>query len=535
MADQNDWIYTYELKAANNATITLESHYNNKYVTILKPETVLVVNNDDYYDLRVIYDYKTNEVVAAYLPGTVNDDLEVDVDIMFIRKAKDNFITDGTADPTTLTLNGGAKITGDPKTLYGAIEFEKDYVRGEGTYTELLTNRPIRSTYWISFPFDVRIKDIFGLGDYTETWIIQRYRGDLRAQKGWFLETKTFWEYILDENYVMQAGQGYALSIDCEAIQWPNNRTTQYLYFPSKDRVTDITTVLPQDHTDVPEYTCSITSPADRTIKDSHWNVIGIPAFTTGWGMATETVQTIDGNFHYFYTWNPVGNVVTSASAKKYNFQFMHSYMVQYHGNIDWTVAEPAAIPARRSPNAKPEEVEFCLNLMQGDVKVDNAFITLMDNDKISTDFDMNADLVKMFNSKIANVYTIIGDVEVAANCLPMTDQSTIVPVGVQIPADGEYTFSMPNGTEGVGVTLIDGVTGERTNLALMDYTVSLEKGTFDQRFVLEISPIEHTTTAIENSEKTDAPNNVCKKLIDGVLYIIKDGKVFDARGARLQ
>lgn len=532
MADQNDWIYTYELKAANNATITLESHYNNEYVTILKPETVLVVNNDDYYDLRVIYDYKTNEVVAAYLPGTVNEDLEVDVDIMFIRYAKDNHEE---APPTTLNLVGGHKITGQEKTLYGAIEFEKDYVRGEGSYSGLASNRPIRSTYWISFPFDVRIKDIFGLGNYTETWIIQRYRGDLRAQKGWFLETKTFWEYILDENYVMKAGEGYALSIDCEAIQWPNNRTTQYLYFPSKDKVKIIDNVLPQSSTNVTEHKCTITSPADRTIKDSHWNVIGIPGFTTGWGKATETVQTIDGDFHYFYTWNPVGNVVTSASAKKYNFQFMHSYMVQYHGNIDWTVAEPAAIPARRSSNAKPEEVEFCLNLMQGDVKVDNAFITLMDNDKISTDFDMNADLVKMFNSKIANVYTIIGDVEVAANCLPMTDQSTIVPVGVQIPADGEYTFSMPNGTSGVGVTLIDGVTGERTNLALTDYTVSLEKGTYDQRFVLEISPIEHTTTAIEISEKTDAPNNVCKKLIDGVLYIIKDGKVFDARGARLQ
>lgn len=532
MADQNDWIYTYELKAANNATITLESHYNNKFVTILEPETVLVVNNADYYDLRVIYDYKTNEVVAAYLPGTVSEDLEVDVDIMFIRYAKDNH---DDAPPTTLNLVGGHKITGDEKTLYGAIEFEKDYVRGEGSYSGLASNRPIRSTYWISFPFDVRIKDIFGLGDYTETWIIQRYRGDLRASKGWFKETKTFWEYVMDVNYVMKAGEGYALSIDCEAIQWPNNRTTQYLYFPSKDKVKVIDNVLPQSYTNVPEHTCTITSPSDRTIQDSHWNVIGIPGFTTGWGKATETVQTIDGNFHYFYTWNPVGNVVTSASAKKYNFQFMHSYMVQYHGNIDWTVAEPAAIPARRSPNAKPEEVEFCLNLMQGDVKVDNAFITLMDNDKISTDFDMNADLVKMFNSKIANVYTIIGDVEVAANCLPMTDQSTIVPVGVQIPADGEYTFSMPEGTNGVGVTLIDGVTGERTNLALMDYTVSLEKGTYDQRFVLEISPIEHTTTALENSEKTNAPNNVCKKLIDGVLYIIKDGKVFDARGARLQ
>ena len=534
MSDKNDWIYTYELKASNDATVTLKSHYNNKYVTVFPSTKIFETTDGSYYDLRVIYDYKTNEVVAAYVPSTaLTQDLEVDVDIMFIRHARDNH--DDVA-PTALNLNGHI-ITGDPKTLYGAIQFEKDYVRGEGTYSGLASNRPIRSTYWISFPFDVRIKDIFGLGDYTETWIIQRYRGDLRASKGWFKETKTFWEYVMDVNYVMKAGEGYALSIDCEAIQWPNNITTQYLYFPSKDKFDNITTVMPTSSTDVPEHTCTITSPSDRTIQDSHWNVIGIPGFTTGWGKATETVQTIDGNFHYFYTWNPVGNVVTSASAKKYNFQFMHSYMVQYHGNIDWTVAEPAAIPARRADNALPEEIEFCVHLMQGENDADHTFITLMDNEKVTTGFDMNTDLVKMFNANKANIYTLInGDIQSAANCVPMSsEQTTIIPIGVQVAADGDYTFSMPDGTNGVGVTLIDGVNGERTNLALMDYTVSLEKGTFDQRFVLEISPIEHTTTAIENSEKTDAPNNVCKRLIDGVLYIIKDGKVFDARGARLQ
>lgn len=530
--DQNDWIYTYELKAANNATITLESHYNNKYVTILEPETVLVVDNADYYDLRIIYDYKTNEVVAAYIPSTVTEDLEVDVDIMFIRYAKDNH---DVAPPTTLTLTGGSKIYGEDITLYGAIEFEKDYVRGEGTYSGLASNRPIRSTYWISFPFDVRIKDIFGLGDYTETWIIQRYRGDLRASKGWFKETKTFWEYVMDVNYVMKAGEGYALSIDCEAIQWPNNRTIQYLYFPSKDKVKLIDKVLPTDHTDVPEHECKITSPSDRTIQDSHWNVIGIPGFTTGWGKATETVQTIDGDFHYFYTWNPVGNIVTSASAKKYNFQFMHSYMVQYYGNIDWTVAEPSSMQARRSPNAKPEELEFRLDLMQGDKKVDNAFITLMDKDKITTSFDMNSDLVKMFNSKIANVYTIIGDVEVAANCMPMSDQTTIVPVGVKIVEDGEYIFTIPEGTNGVGVTLVDNERQTRTNLALTDYAVTLPAGTYDERFVIEISPIEQIVTNIETTSGDGVETGVCKKLIDGVLYIVKDGKVFDARGARIQ
>ena len=129
----------------------LKSHYNNKYVNIL-PENKSIFESTDkvtFYDLKVIYDYKTNEVVAAYIPGVVNSELSVDVDIMFIRKAKDNFVTDGTCAPTTLSLGDGASITGEEKTLYGAIEFEKDYVRGEGAYRGLASNRPQRST-WLS-------------------------------------------------------------------------------------------------------------------------------------------------------------------------------------------------------------------------------------------------------------------------------------------------------------------------------------------------------------------------------------------------
>lgn len=533
MVDTNDWIYTFELKAADDATISLESHYNDKFVTILPPEKVLDVNDALYYDLRIVYDYKTNEVVAAYVPGTVSSELSVDVDIMFIRQAKDNHED---APTTTLTLTGSGKITGNPKTLYGAIKFEKNYVRAEGDYIGLVTRRPERSTYWISFPFDVRVKDIFGLGEYTETWILQRYRGDQRASKGWFLDTKTFWEYIMDTEYVLKAGEGYVLSLDCEAIQWPNNQTTQYLYFPSKNKITDITSVLPSSSLPVPEHECTITSPADRTIKDSHWNVIGIPGFADAWGNAKDNVTTIGGDLKYFYTWTPSTNTLSTTSSRKYNFKFMHSYMVQYHGNIDWSASEPAAIAARRAPNAKPEEVEFCLVLMQGEDKADNTFVTLMDNEQITNNFDQNADLVKMFNSKKANIYTIIGeDVQVAANCLPMVEQTAVVPVGVQIATTGEYTFSIPEGTEGIGVTLIDNETGIRTSLSAVDYTINLSAGTYDERFILEISPIKNTPTGIDLLNGENGANGVRKVMVDGMLYIVKDGKVFDAQGRQVK
>ena len=68
-----------------------------------------------------------------------------------------------------------------------------------------------------------------------------------------------------------------------------------------------------------------------------------------------------------------------------------------------------------------------------------------------------------------------------------------------------------------------------------VDYTVSLESGQNDNRFVMEISPIQHIATEIETSDIGDQKSDVRKLLIDGLLYIVRDGKVYDARGARIE
>ena len=88
----------------------------------------------------------------------------------------------------------------------------------------------------------------------------------------------------------------------------------------------------------------------------------------------------------------------------------------------------------------------------------------------------------------------------------------------------------MPDGTHGVSVILIDNIAGTRTNLGLLDYTAYLEAGQTDGRFSLEIAPIQQMPTDIE--AVSDQHSAVRKVMIDGILYIVKDGKVFDARGA---
>ena len=179
-------------------------------------------------------------------------------------------------------------------------------------------------------------------------------------------------------------------------------------------------------------------------------------------------------------------------------------------------------------------EREWKLTLTNNNEELlDQAFVRMSDNEAVTAKFDFGQDLVKEWNED-ANIYTFIESEQVAANSMPFSDQTTIVPVGVKIASDGEYTFAMPEGTNGVGVVLVDNIAGTRTNLALENYTVNLAAGQYDGRFFLEISPIVQSPTGIEQtgSERKDS---VRKVMIDGILYIVKDGRIYDATGNRVQ
>lgn len=513
------------------------------------------------WKMRIVYDFKTNRLVAAYLPeGEIDGNIAINADVMIIREHQ------GEAQQIKFTTN--ASTLDEVKTVYGVMRFNRWTLNNKDKNTHNPVGDPKspyeRALYWISFPFDVNLSDVFGFGTYGEDWIIEYYDGASRAANGYWIDSPSFWRYVMPSQratYTLEKGKGYVLALDIDRMKdnntsfWTNNIEQIELFFPSASPTIGTigkTTV----KTTVPSYECTIdrrtdkTKPdvdKDRTRADSHWNMIGIPSYanygTTITSDGESAVITWNTNPYtndlpFLYEWNMVDDSYTVQSGTTYPFKSMHAYMVQYHGDMYWSLASatPSSIIARRTYEEKPNEIEFRLELQQNDKMIDQTFIKLSEKEEVSANFNFDEDLCKEFNKSKPNIYTIVETyIPVAGNILPLSEQTTLVPVGVKTSADGDYTFSMPNGTDGVGVTLKDGVTGERTNLALMDYTVSLEKGTYDQRFVLEISPIEHTTTAIENSEKTDAPNNVCKKLIDGVLYIIKDGKVFDARGARLQ
>lgn len=512
-ADMGNWLYQVDIKASKNTLVNLTANYNGKiqYFKGAEDATVPIITGaEEEYKFRLIYDFKTNYLLCGLTEnGEISENISVD-EAMIMRSHHE------LAQTFNVTNAGSIKTI---KTIYGVMNFNKNTLNGAGSEHE-------RALYWVSFPFDVNLGEAFGFGNYGEHWIMEYYDGKERAEKGlWKEPTYSYWKYITNPNYILEAGKGYVLCLDLDLLGldadfWDNTNDIA-LYFPSNDENITIDSNPSSKTTEVDEWECTIERD-DRKTKDSNWNIIGVAGYKNFPDINTQGLR-----FYYEYFANSNTYEVNMAAA----FNCMHAYMVQFAGTIEWGANQvtPKAIAARKQSSGK-DQYTLRLALQQEDTQCDHTFIRLQE-DNATAEFDMNYDLCKIINSG-ANIYSMIGNVEVAANVLPVEER--IIPLGLDIEEDGNYTFAMPDGTDGITATLIDYETGTETNLLLADYTVELNAGIDNERFALRVRP-SHVATEVENTILTDSNDNVKKYIIDGALYLLRDGKLYDAQGRMVQ
>ena len=572
--DDENFLYERTIKVNTSARAKLTAKYNNNVQYFKGSEgafadgtTVELLGGAaaGQYTMRIVYDFKTNRLVTAYLPEEeISGSVAINADVMLIRNHQE------AGQQLTFTSND-AELT-DVKTVYGVMRFNRWTLNNKqttGGHTPVGDPKSIyeRSLYWISFPFDVNLGDVFGFGTYGVDWVIEYYDGAARALEGYWADSPGFWKMYTNRAGVkLEAGKGYVLAIDLDRMKdnnttfWANNIEQVELFFPSAANIATISQTTA--HTTVAEHTCTIdrtnsggTSTdilKNRTKADAHWNLIGVPSYAnygtelySNKGLSTTITwnsSPYTNDLPFLYEWNATDDSYTVQSGTTYPFKAMHAYMVQYHGDLYWSLASATPTPAspivaRRTYAEKPIYEEFRLELQQNEKMVDQTFVKLSNDEEASANFVFNEDLTKEFNSRKGNIYTLIENyLPAAGNTLPVSEQTTVVPVGVKISTEGDYTFAMPEGTDGIGVTLIDNETGARTSLSALDYTVHLTAGEYTSRFVMEISPVQNTTTDIEEVPSDQVSSTPARKtLIDGVLYIVKDGKMFDARGASVK
>ncbi len=597
LRDDQNWIYEITVQANPSALVKLYANYKGKTqyfrgtsdAGFVKGTSAVELlggtSSSSKYSVRVVYDFKTNRLVTAWQPTGATQEidgvLDINADVMVIRSHHEP------AQCITFA-NDESALTG-VKTVYGVMQFNR-WILNNREHPEDDTpehcadasaiasyHRPLaigdqksiyeRSHYYISFPFDVKLSDVFGFGQYWNEWYIEWYDGLTRAKNGYWIDSPSNWKYVTPEekdNFVLKANQGYILGLDMDYMQatdfsfWTNKNTTIELYFPSTVSLETLKSTevrIPALNTiEGDPYRCTINrengDDGDRRIKDSYWRCIGVPSFniynstlkdekgnTIEWKDNYEW-QEDDAAFPFIYLWNKADNTITPQATSEFSFQPMHAYLVQNGGEIVWTAvsAKPSSIVARQR-NTEPEEYNWRLELQQNNQMIDRTYIRMKDLESVTDGFDFGQDMSKEFNKKRSAIYSFIGTEKVAANSMTVhTDQTTIVPLGLDIKSAGEYVISLPEGTNGVGVVLVDSITGTRTNLGLMDYEVSLTAGKIDNRFLLEISPIVQTPTDVEEVSGDGLQVTGARKvIIDQKMYIIKDGQVFDARGSRVK
>ena len=528
LEDRGDWIYSIDV---NNVKVgstlksitatypktkhTIDDNVINPTTQIFEQELPMLTGGEsaNTYTVRVLYDFKIDKTLVALVPN--NYKAEIGIDVIIER------VDQGEATQVKAPIN--AARTAEGSTVYAVMSFTKDHLISNSKSNEE------KLTYWFSLPFDVTLSDVFGFGEVGQYWMIKYYDGEERAQKG-LLDDNTFWKYITKKSTVLEANKGYVLALNKKVMDSNSpiftNTNKISLYFPSTQLIKEINTGYTQTTCTIPEYKSTLKN---REIYDSNWNFIGVPSY------ADKNKTTTNDNVKYFYDYDHKSDSYTVAKNggnKKFNSMF--AYMVQFAGVIDWDSFDfkegAQGLAAKRNTDSDTKQHNLRLELQQNGATADKTFIQLQDEDATEM-FDMNSDLCKIINAG-SNIYSIITTestpIQVAGNIMPI--QETIIPVGVVISAAGEYTFAMPEGTDGIVVELIDYENNTRTNMLLDNYTVNLGKGTFDNRFALHVKP-DKTTTSVDNIGNEATGDKVKKYLIDGILYMQKDGVLYDAQG----
>ncbi|MBO4362197.1 MAG: hypothetical protein J5823_05365 [Paludibacteraceae bacterium] len=557
--DTKNWVYQKDVYATPGTRIKLTAQFKNKSDATATQyfkgsdgafdeshtEALIGGSGSKAYKMRVVYDFKTNRLISAWEPdGDIVGVIE-DVDVMLERHGLE------AATQITFAAEGENSLTA--KNIIGAMRFDYNEMKGKiSGWNE--TTRPWLM-YFISFPFDVNVSDLFGLNSaYGEAYILKRYDGAERASKGFFKGDgiTTFWKNMTITEK-MEKNVGYCLVLDDEYFNgtkghiWDDKvaGTSVYLYFPSTGNVGSISGE--SETISIPEHTCTINrtfegeggGTVNHQITDSHWNMMGVPVFGNTLGDDDGTpgdvfLDSYDSEepFKYYYGWNP-DNTYEIANAADTTFKAMHSYMVQYHGDVTFTgtAPTPSSVAARRAPLTGKFNIE--LRALNSEAKMISRTYVELREDACDT-FALNEDVYMSYNKRAINLFTYAGEYDVAANVLSMNEHT--VPVGIKVRTAGTFTISMASTFSGT-VTLVDKQTGVRTNLAISDYTVELPEGVIKDRFALEISDISNVITDIEytNGEGSLKDGKAHKFIRNGLLYIVRDGKVYDARGAKVE
>lgn len=323
----------------------------------------------------------------------------------------------------------------------------------------------IDGRYWYPFslPYDCNIADIDQLngqplGVYGMDWGIKYYDGQRRQKDGnsetTFGEVSKYWT-MMPENGLLKAYTGYIIGLFVPAADEPLMKSvnfppaTESAYTESAD-----------------SKQTTVTNWADNLSADKRhhgWNFVGSPyislfgaaegkgLYNTGLKMGYTDRQGEQQDIDHIYVSIPNGgnsNTYTQSLAEGVMLRPFTAYFVQA---VDPTNGQSNTLPLTYSKTQRlllaPQRLQETeqdmlveLTLAAGSV-ADNAGLWV--GNSHTADYEIGRDLTKMYSAdRKPQLYTVAPYGRMAYQALPDA-QAHAIPLGIYVPAQGDYTLSL--------------------------------------------------------------------------------------------
>ena len=253
----------------------------------------------------------------------------------------------------------------------------------------------------------------------------------------------------------------------------------------------------------------SIASAANSNTSPGQY--VSLPVKTSGW--ATGATITVIPSMQGF--------LVISATGES------HTVTLNYENLVKTPASYELITPNRAPQKVNEEEKPDILRLFVADTKGWSDNVCVLIREDFAPEFENGYDARKVgsLEDYVPMLYAASADGHMSVNCVPTADNSVF---GFRPAADGEHTFSFSyDGEE--DLYLVDTKTNIETPInETSQYTFNAVTGDNELRFVV-IKKVKETTTGIDD---TKAENSAQKILHNGMLYIIREGRIYDVTGA---
>ena len=265
----------------------------------------------------------------------------------------------------------------------------------------------------------------------------------------------------------------------------------------------------------------AVTSTPKENADYQGWNGLGNSALQHAKvGLMTQVYNHAD-NCYVPMDANECSYVVGSA--------FFVQIKNQATNSVDLTVETSSKLRVAQRERAAEK---FILNLEANGKTHDRIFLAA--NEDATNDYEIEHDLVKFgtpTDAKVAQMWANAYNMKLCAIETPMQEDVTFVDITLFSPKAGTYNLAIDKQPEEQLLYLMkdDAIIW---NLSMSEYMLDLAQGT-TEGYKLMIYRKPTVTTDTENIFGAD--NDGSKLMINGHLYIFRDGKMYDAQGRSIQ